>query len=254
MSKRAGANASANSAKNSNPLVSNVDVAADVAAGHDEASVNDATLHYLDVIYRLTLGGESANTTDIASRLGVTPSGASVMLKRLADRKLVQLTPYKGATLTPKGARIATRIIRRHRMLELFLHRVMKFEWHEVDKHAHALETSINEAFEDRMDLLLDHPTRCPHGHLIPNKDGSLPEAHDVRLIDQQSGTRGIVRCVDTDNSDWLKYLGEQGLKPGAEIELKEIAPYGGPIVLETAQKTHSLGRNLAELIYVEVK
>lgn len=79
----------------------------------DPVGVNDATLHYLDVIYRLTVGGAVANTTDIASRLGVTPSGASVMLKRLADRKLVQLTPYKGATLTAMGKRIATRTIRR---------------------------------------------------------------------------------------------------------------------------------------------
>ena len=69
----------------------------------DPVGVNDATLHYLDVIYRLTLDGDTANTTEIADKLRVTPSGASVMLKRLAERKLVQLTPYKGATLTPLG-------------------------------------------------------------------------------------------------------------------------------------------------------
>ena len=220
----------------------------------DPVGVNDATLHYLDVIYRLTMGGDVANTTEIAKGLSVTPSGASVMLKRLADRKLVQLTPYKGATLTATGKRIATRTIRRHRLLEMFLHQIMKFEWHEVDEHAHALETSINEGFEDRMDELLDHPTRCPHGHLIPNKDGTLPKVNDVPLLEQKPGTRGVLRCVDTDNSDWLKYLGEQGLKPGAELQLKEIAPYGGPVILETKQQVHTLGRNLAELLYVEVK
>jgi DtxR family transcriptional regulator, Mn-dependent transcriptional regulator len=220
----------------------------------DPVGVNDATLHYLDVIYRLTVGGDVANTTDIAKGLSVTPSGASVMLKRLADRKLVQLTPYKGATLTATGKRIATRTIRRHRLLEMFLHVIMKFEWHEVDEHAHALETSINEGFEDRMDDLLGHPIRCPHGHLIPNKDGTLPKVSDVPLLEQEPGTQGVLRCVDTDNSDWLKYLGEQGLKPGAEIKLKEIAPYGGPVILETQHQVHTLGRNLAELMYVEVK
>ena len=221
----------------------------------DDHNINDATLHYLDVIYRLTAqDGGVANTTDIAEKLGVTPSGASVMLKRLADRGWVQLTRYKGATLTAMGKRVALRTIRRHRLLEMFLHTVMKFEWHEVDMHAHALETSINEAFEDRMDELLNHPIRCPHGHLIPAKDGTLPNVCDVRLVDQKVGTQGVLRLVDTDNSDWLKYLGDQGLKPGVDIKLKDVAPYGGPITIETHRQTHSLGRNLAELMFVEVQ
>ncbi len=219
----------------------------------DPVGVNDATLHYLDVIYRLTLQADAANTTQIAEKLGVTPSGASVMLKRLGERKLVQLTPYKGATLTPVGKRIALRTIRRHRLLEMFLNQVMGFEWHEVDDHAHALETTINEQFEDRMDEMLDHPIRCPHGHLIPSKDGVLPIVSDVPLLNQQPGVKGIVRCVDTDNSDWLKYMGEQGLMPGTPVTLKSIAPYGGPIAIDTPKGSVSLGRNLAELIYVEL-
>jgi DtxR family Mn-dependent transcriptional regulator len=217
------------------------------------ADVNDATLHYLDVIYRLTQQAEAANTTEIAHRLGVTPSGASVMLKRLADRKLVQLTPYKGATLTPHGKKIALRTIRRHRLLEMFLAQVMGFEWHEVDEHAHALETSINEEFEDRMDAILGHPTRCPHGHLIPNKDGSLPKVKDVPLMDQEIGSKGVIRLVDTDNSEWLKYLGDQGLMPGTQIALTGIAPYGGPVTIQTPSSTLTLGRNLAELVFIEL-
>jgi DtxR family Mn-dependent transcriptional regulator len=220
----------------------------------EDIGVNDATLHYLDVIFRLSLIGDTANTTDIAERLGVTPSGASVMLKRLSERKLVQLTPYKGATLTPVGRKLALRTIRRHRLLEMFLAKVMHFEWHEVDEHAHALETSINDAFEDRMDEMLGHPTRCPHGHLIPAKDGTLPAVDDVPLLEQAPGARGVIRCVDTDNSDLLKYVGEQGLMPGTSVTLKDIAPYGGPVTIETSNGAHSLGRNLAELIYVELQ
>lgn len=215
--------------------------------------LNDATLHYLDVIYRLTLHAEAANTSEIATRIGVTPSGASVMLKRLADRKLIALTPYRGATLTPHGAKVALRTIRRHRLLEAFLHNVMGFSWDEVDVHAHALETSISEAFEDRMDILLDHPIRCPHGHLIPSKDGTLPKVNDVPLLLQAAGAKGIVRCVDSDNSDWLRYFGELGLLPGTQVTVKEIAPYGGPVTLERGNVTISLGRNLAELVYIEV-
>ncbi|MBX7213796.1 MAG: metal-dependent transcriptional regulator [Thermoflexales bacterium] len=215
--------------------------------------VNDATLHYLDVIFRLTQRAEAANTTEIAARIGVTPSGASVMLKRLADRGLIALTPYRGATLTTKGRRIALRTIRRHRLLEAFLYSVMGFTWDEVDLHAHALETAINEAFEDRMDALMGHPTRCPHGHLIPSKDGVMPQVADVPLVEQKAGARGVVRLVDTDNSDWLRYIGELGLMPGAQVVIKEIAPYGGPITLIKDAQAISLGRNLAELMAIEL-
>ncbi|MCS6774460.1 MAG: metal-dependent transcriptional regulator [Anaerolineae bacterium] len=221
---------------------------------NDVVGVNDAVLHYLDIIYRLTQNGMPATTTEIAARVGVTPSGASVMLKRLAERSLVQLKPYRGAVLTPQGRQIALRTIRRHRLLEMFLHQVMGFAWHEVDEHAHALETVINEQFEDRMAEMLGNPIRCPHGHLIPAKDGTLPVVNDVPLLSQPVGTRGIVRCVDTDNPEWLKYFGEQGLMPGQRITLKEIAPYGGPVTLEaTDGTTIILGRALAELIYIEV-
>jgi DtxR family Mn-dependent transcriptional regulator len=175
------------------------------------------------------------------------------MLKRLAERKLVQLTPYKGATLTPQDRRLALRTIRRHRLVELFLHKVMGFEWHEVDDHAHALETAITDALEDRMDEMLGHPTRCPHGHLIPRKDGSLPEVNDVPLLSLPVGSTGVIRCVDTDNSDWLRYLGEQGLQPGVSIVLKDIAPYDGPVTIQTSAGLVMIGRNLAGLIYVEV-
>jgi DtxR family transcriptional regulator, Mn-dependent transcriptional regulator len=220
---------------------------------HEHVGVNDATLHYLDVIYRLTLEKPAANTTDIAKRAGVTASGASVMLKRLKERKLVQVTPYKGATLTPQGKKLALRTIRRHRLLEMFLVQVMGFQWHEVDPLAHAMETTIDDAFEDRMSEMLGHPTRCPHGHLIPAKDGTLPVANDVPLLELQPGVHGVIRCVDTDNGDWLKYIGDQGLRPGEAITLKDIAPYGGPVTLESTRGVHTLGRNLASLVYIEV-
>ncbi|MCL5995318.1 MAG: metal-dependent transcriptional regulator [Chloroflexi bacterium] len=221
--------------------------------GSDKTELNDATLHYLDVIHRLSQSGAAANTTEIAERLQVTPSGASIMLKRLADRKLVQLTPYKGATLTPTGRKIALRTLRRHRLLEMFMAQVMHFEWHQVDRHAHALETAIDEEFEDRIDEILGHPARCPHGHLIPNKDGVMPQVADVALIKQSPGTSGIVRCVDTENNEWLEYFGKLGLVPGVGVTLKDIAPYSGPVTIQTPTDTVRLGHNLAEIIYIEV-
>ncbi|MCS7060756.1 MAG: metal-dependent transcriptional regulator [Anaerolineae bacterium] len=214
--------------------------------------LNQATLHYLDVIYRLSQGGEPATTNVIAERLGVTPSGASIMLRRLARRKLVQLTPYKGATLTPQGIKVALRTIRRHRLLEVFLIQVMGFRWHEVDKHAHALETVIDQEFEDRIDEITGHPTRCPHGHVIPTRDGVMPAVPDVKLVIQPIGTAGVIRCIDTDKPEWLEYFGQLGLMPGASITLKSIAPYGGAVTVATSEQTITLGYPLAEVILIE--
>jgi len=215
-------------------------------------TLNDATLHYLDAIYRLSEDGEPATTNTIAEKLGVTPSGASIMLKRLADRKLVQLKPYKGATLTPQGVRIALRTIRRHRLLEVFLIQVMGFKWHEVDKHAHALETVIDQEFEDRIAEITGHPARCPHGHVIPTRDGVLPPTTDVKLVACPIGASGVIRCIDTDNVEWLEYFGQLGLMPGARVTLKSIAPYGGAVTVSTPRDTMTLGLQLAELILIE--
>ncbi len=215
-------------------------------------SLNDATLHYLDAIYRLSQDGQPATTNTIAGKLGVTPSGASIMLKRLADRKLVQLTPYKGATLTPQGVRIALRTIRRHRLLEVFLIQVMGFQWHEVDKHAHALETVIDQEFEDRIAEITGNPTRCPHGHVIPTRDGVLPRVPDVKLVSCPVGASGVIRCIDTDNAEWLEYFGQLGLMPDARVTLKSIAPYGGAVTISTPHDSITLGFELAEVILIE--
>ena len=220
--------------------------------GTDIQSPNDATLHYLDAIYRLSEDGEPATTTSVAERLGVTPAGASIMLKRLANRKLARLTRYKGATLTPEGTKIALRTIRRHRLLEVFLIQVMGFKWHQVDKHAHALETAIDQEFEDRIAEITGYPSRCPHGHVIPTRDGELPPVRDVKLVTRPAGGAGVIRCIDTDRVEWLEYFGELGLMPGTRVTLKSIAPYGGAVTLSTPRDTMTLGYQLAELILVD--
>ncbi len=218
----------------------------------DCAAFNEATLRYLDAIYRLSQRGAPAANSAIAERLDVTPSGVSLMLRRLADRQLVEITPYKGVSLTPAGLKIALRLVRRHRLLEVFLMQTMGFQWHEVDAHARALQSVINQEFEDRIDQVTGHPARCPHGHVIPTRDGIVPAVPDVQLIACAPGTSGVIRCVDTDNVAWLEYLGRLGLTPGAHVTLKSIAPYGGAVTLSTPRDIMTLGFSLAETILIE--
>ncbi len=213
---------------------------------------NETTLRYLEAIYRLSQHGAPAGVNAIADRLGVTPSAASLMFRRLAARKLAHIEPHKGVRLTPHGLKLALRTIRRHRLLEVFLAQVMGFQWHNVDHHAHALETAIDQEFEDRIDEMTGHPTRCPHGHVIPTREGILPAVSDVRLVDCPAGTSGVIRCVDTERSEWLEYLGRLKLMPGARVTLKSIAPFGGPVTLLGPREALTLGLPLAEVILIE--
>ncbi|MCS7061196.1 MAG: metal-dependent transcriptional regulator [Anaerolineae bacterium] len=222
------------------------------ASASPDETLNEATLRYLDAIYRLSQHGEPAGNNALAERLNVTPSAASLMLRRLARRGLVEIKPYKGVVLTARGLSIALRTVRRHRLLEVFLVQVMRFPWHHVDRHAQALQTVIDQEFEDRIDQITGHPTRCPHGHIIPTREGVLPPVADVRLLDCPVGTSGVIRCVDTDRDDWLEYLGRLGLVPGAHVTLESIAPFGGPATLRTEREVITLGFQLAEVIWIE--
>lgn len=215
-------------------------------------SFNEATARYLDAIYRLSARSRPVGSNAIADRVGVTPSAASLMLRRLARRGLVEIEPYKGVTLTPEGMKIALRVVRRHRLLEAFLAQIMGFGWHEVDRHAQGLQAVIDQEFEDRLDALTGHPTRCPHGHVIPTRDGVLPAVSDVRLIDCPRGASGVVRCVDTDRDEWLEYLGKLGIVPGARVTLQSIAPYGGAVAVRAERQIITLGIQLAETILIE--
>src|SRR5262245_45422928 len=127
---------------------------------------------YLGEIYRLERTAEGVTTSALAERLEVSSSAVARMLRRLHDHAMLRHVPYKGVQLTSQGESEALRSIRRHRLLEVFLVKVMGFSWDEVHEQAHGLQLTITDAFEDRMDVVAGYPTHCPHGDPIPTKDG----------------------------------------------------------------------------------
>ncbi|MBX7245000.1 MAG: metal-dependent transcriptional regulator [Candidatus Sumerlaeaceae bacterium] len=214
----------------------------------------DAAANYIDAIYRLTEGRDEAATTNaLAEELGITSAGVSIMIKRLAAQGLVDLTPYEGVKLTAEGLRRALRIIRRHRILEIFLVNILGFGWHETHPRARALERVIDDAFEDRMDEILGHPTRCPHGNPIPTRDGQLLPLTDVALTSVEPGTSGTISRVTTDDADELKYLSSLGLALDLPVRLVEIAPFDGPVAADLNGRTVHLGPRLADSIRINV-
>jgi DtxR family Mn-dependent transcriptional regulator len=208
---------------------------------------------YLGEIYRIQHHGERATTSLLADHLEVSLPAVAKMLARLHKSGFLEREPYQGVRLTPTGEREALRSIRRHRLLEVFLVKVMGFGWEETHDHSHALEGAINDVLEDRMDVLSGHPTRCPHGEPIPSKDGVMPVVRDMPLTECSLGAQGTLSRVTTHDPDKLRYLAGLKLTPGAPITVKARAPFNGPVRVASGRSEHVLGTELAGAIYVEL-
>jgi DtxR family Mn-dependent transcriptional regulator len=208
---------------------------------------------YLGEIYRLLYHGKSATTSALAEEMGVSLPAVAKMLGRLHRAGCLKREPYQGVSLTPEGEREALRSIRRHRLLEVFLVKVMGFGWDETHDHSHALEGALNDTLEDRMDEMAGHPTRCPHGEPIPSKDGVMPIIHDMSLIECEPGAKGTLSRVTTHDPDALRHLAGLKLMPGAPLTLKARVPIQGTVRVATGSTEHVLGNKLASVIYVEL-
>lgn len=206
---------------------------------------------YLHALLLLTDHGSQADTGDLANKVGVSSAAASQMLKKLADEGLVKLEPYHGAELTTEGLHRALRVVRRHRLVELFLHKIVGFELGELHARATVLQSAIDDAFEDRIDAMLDHPKVDPHGQPIPGKNASWPKLGDASVIDLPPGTSGQISRILTENTEGIQYLHGLGLRPGAVLVLEGIAPFEGPVSIRVHGQVIHLGRRLAQAIYV---
>jgi DtxR family Mn-dependent transcriptional regulator len=207
---------------------------------------------YLHAILLLTDHGQQADTGDVAARVGVSPAAASRMLKNLARKKLVRLEPYQGAELTPEGLHQALRVVRRHRLLEVFLNKVMGFDLRESHERALRMQPTVDEVFEEKLDVMLGRPTVDPHGQPIPAKNMTWPKLADSPILDLPAGTAGVVSRVTSEDGAAIKYLDDQGVRPGASVLLESIAPFDGPVLVRVSGTALHLGRRLAELIMVQ--
>ena len=220
----------------------------------------DGMLDYLAAIYKLDKRHDRVTTGALATRMSVSAAAASSMLKRLEEGNFVERSNADGILLTEQGRLAALQLIRRHRLLEVFLIQVMGYSWDQVDGEAHALQHSISVAFEERMDTLCGYPTHCPHGDPIPGKDGTMPEDTLVPLVDLAPQDTACIRRVATDDSRILRYLARLGLMPGRTVALQEIAPFNGPVTIDRLGSLPSLeddsrqvlGHELAGLLFVE--
>lgn len=219
----------------------------------------DGMLDYLAAIYRLGQTSDKITTSAISEKMHVSAAATSSMLKRLEESNFVERSSIDGITLTEQGRLAALQLVRRHRLLEVFLVRVMHYTWDQVDSEAHQLEHSISNAFEERMDQLCGYPTHCPHGDPIPRKDGTMPQEQLRALPALHAGESGILRRVGIADARVLRYLSRLDLEPGRILRLVDTAPFNGPVTVEisgnnngsNAVTTQVVGHELAAQLFV---
>lgn len=212
--------------------------------------------NYVKTIYQIAARREpdaSVATGELAQALAVSPGTVTGMLKTLSEATppLATYTPYEGACLTPAGRELAMQVLRRHRLVELFLVQTLHMPWDEVHEEAEHLEHAVSDRLIDRIDAYLGHPTVDPHGDPIPRADGSLPEPEGIALTSLPAGRRfRLVRVMDQDPA-FLRYLSECGLDLGAEAELMENRPESGALVLRVGDRPVVLGHEAAGKVLV---
>ncbi|HET8654827.1 MAG TPA: metal-dependent transcriptional regulator [Longimicrobiaceae bacterium] len=208
---------------------------------------------YLKAIWMLQQAESPVSTSRIAEHLGLSAAAVTAMVKRLAEQKLLRHEPYYGARLTPAGELASLRIIRRHRVLELFLTEVLGYEWDRVHDEAERLEHAASDELIERLARLLGEPERDPHGSAIPTAEGRLEEVTYPTLAEVEAGREARVVEVRVQEPDQLRYLGSLGLYPDVRVEVLERAPFDGPLSLRVDGETRVLSRALAERLYVDV-
>lgn len=208
--------------------------------------------NYLKAILRLQESKGATTVGEVARELNVTPGTVTTMMRRLSEDGLVDYLPRRGVKLLKKGELAALKVVRRHRLIELFLVQVMKLDWSEVHEEAEILEHVISERLLERIDVMLGEPTHDPHGDPIPDKDGKIAEFVGTALAEAEEGAYRVVRVSD-DDSALLGWLEEKGLTIGEEINLAHSNRAAGVLeIKKPGREPVQLGIQMAERVYVE--
>jgi DtxR family Mn-dependent transcriptional regulator len=209
--------------------------------------------NYLKAIYHLSEGNTMAvSTNQIAEMTSTKAASVTDMLKKLAEKKLINYIKYQGVTLTGTGVNAAVNIIRKHRLWEVFLVEKLGFKWDEVHDIAEELEHINSETLINRLDDFLGNPVADPHGDPIPDRSGLIKHKKLVKISDMKPGESGTVSGVSEHSSVFLKLLEKLGLTLGTKIIVSELIEFDGSIMLTIDQKTErTISREVAKNILV---
>jgi DtxR family Mn-dependent transcriptional regulator len=195
--------------------------------------------NYLKIIYGLSNGQEGDVTTNaLAERTRTKAASVSDMLRKLAEKELIHYKKYQGVRLTPYGEQVALRVIRKHRLWEVFLVEKLGFRWDEVHPIAEELEHIRSEVLVERLDAFLGHPAADPHGDPIPTPDGTMPQPDYGRLSDSSPRTKVTMMGVSEHGPAFLQHLARSGLTLGCTLEIAEINAFDKSLLLRINDST----------------
>lgn len=209
--------------------------------------------NYAKAIFQICGGqtGKPAATGQVAAMLEVSPGTVTSMLKTLNESGLATYTPYEGVSLTAAGNVLALRVLRRHRLIELFLAKTLDLSWDEVHEEAEHMEHAVSDRLVDRIEEYLGYPEVDPHGDPIPKADGSLEAAAGRYLADCPAGYRFRLSRVVDQSPEFLRFLTESGLPLGAHGQVVANRTEAGIVKLFVGGRETTLGRQVAEKILV---
>ncbi|MDB5286602.1 MAG: iron-dependent repressor [Mucilaginibacter sp.] len=207
--------------------------------------------NYLKAIYKLSVQTGNVSTNQIAASLATKASSVTDMLRKLADKLLINYTRYQGVSLTQTGEKVAVNIIRRHRLWEYFLVEKLNFKWDEVHDMAEEMEHISSTELIDRLDEFMGFPARDPHGDPIPDCNGNfkINDLKPISAIPVHSG--GVISGVRDHSSAFLQYLEKQELTIGKKITVKEIISYDNTVVLQMDNKNLHISRDVANNLLI---
>jgi DtxR family Mn-dependent transcriptional regulator len=209
--------------------------------------------NYLKSIYHLTLSNENVSTNQLAALLKTKASSVTDMLKKLADKELINYTPYQGVNLTAAGEKIAVNIIRKHRLWEYFLVEKLSFKWDQVHDMAEEMEHISSNELIDRLDKFMGFPKYDPHGDPIPDCNG-LVKTHDLKPVSSFAPDQNGTICGVRDHSPlFLQYLEKQSLTIGKTIKVVEIIEFDHSMILQIEGKKIQISREVANNLLIAV-
>ncbi|MBK5279036.1 MAG: metal-dependent transcriptional regulator [Bacteroidia bacterium] len=210
--------------------------------------------NYIKSIYALSQATGEVFVSELAKKLAVKLPSVNSMMKKLGAKKMVSYAPYKGIRLTEKGKKEALSIIRKHRLAELFLVKIMELGWEEVHDIAEQLEHVDSNRFYNRIDEMLNYPKVDPHGEPIPDINGKIFNDKRIPLSGVNEGVTVRILAVSDDKKSFLDHLNSKGLFIGEKVLVKRKEVYDGSVVLTNKSKTDlMLTHQVAERIWVEV-
>lgn len=209
--------------------------------------------NYIKTIFHLQQNVKNGVSTNaIAAQMDTKASSVTDMVQKLADKKVLSYVKYKGTSLTSKGTKIATSIVRKHRLWEVFLVDKLKFHWDEVHEIAEQLEHVHSDELIARLDKFLGHPDFDPHGDPIPDKDGNIKITEKKLLSQLKKKQRGVCVGVKETSSEFLQFLDKKNITIGSKIEVLGKEFFDGSMVIQVGRDQFFISKKTAENLYIQ--